>query len=71
MDPILLDSVTNIIKSKGNQWEPKCINVNTSGGTVNLMDYLSGGKELSSILLFDNAHSGTDPNSISVKSSTH
>jgi MULE transposase domain/SWIM zinc finger len=62
MDPKLLDSVTNIIKSKGNQWEPKCINVNTSGGTVNLMDYLSGGKELSSILLFDNAHSGTDPN---------
>jgi hypothetical protein len=27
-----------------------------------MQDYLSGGKELSSILLFDNAHSGTDPN---------
>jgi hypothetical protein len=62
MDPNLLDSVTTIIKNKGNQWEPTCISVNTSSGTVNLMDYLLGGKELSPLLLFDNADAGTDPN---------
>jgi hypothetical protein len=44
MDPKLLDSVTNIIKNKGNQWEPTCISVNTDSGTVNLMDYLLGGE---------------------------
>jgi hypothetical protein len=59
MDPNLLDSVTTIIKNKGNQWEPTCISVNTSSGTVNLMDYLLGGKELSPLLLFDNADAGT------------
>jgi hypothetical protein len=62
MDPKLLDSVTNIIKNKGNQWEPTCISVYTYSGTVNLMDYLLGGKALSPILLLDNAHAGTDPN---------
>jgi hypothetical protein len=61
MDPKLLDSVTNISKNKGNQWEPTCISVNTASGTVNLMDYLLGGKELSPMPLFDNAP-GTDPN---------
>jgi hypothetical protein len=62
MDPKLLDSVTNIIKSKGSRWEPTCINVNTSSGTVNLMDYLVGGKGPLPTLLFDNAQLGSDPN---------